>query len=148
MTQPPNPPDVPLEPLRLTEGQLVRILEHLREGAPLEACGILAGKGSQVTRVLPMRNAAASRVRFEIDPLEQLEVMKQLRAEGLDIVAIFHSHPDTAAYPSATDIQYATWWQDVWFLIVSLRGPSPEPRCFRILADQVHETSLTVLPDA
>ncbi|HEY3283447.1 MAG TPA: M67 family metallopeptidase [Armatimonadota bacterium] len=132
------------EPLSLTSAQLDRILAHLREEAPLEGCGLLLGREGRVTEVLPMRNAAASTVRYEIDPVEQLAVHKRLRAEGLSLLSIYHSHPVTEAYPSSTDVAHAEWWQEVWFLIASFRHPTPEVRCFRIIDGEVVETGVAM----
>lgn len=132
--------------LRLGPGLMDQIVEHLRREAPLEGCGLIYGQGSRGQAVVPMRNTLASPFRFEMDPLEQIAVAKRFREEGLALLAIYHSHPSTEPYPSATDVEWAEAWQSAWFLIVSLRREEPEARCFRIEEGQVREVHVVEEP--
>jgi proteasome lid subunit RPN8/RPN11 len=134
-----------LPPLRMTEGQRRAILDHCRSGLPYEACGLIFGKGREAAEVRPMRNAARSTTFYELDPREQIDAMESARKEGLDLVGIFHSHPVTRPYPSKTDIEFAGFWEDVWFLIASFRFEDPELCCYRIIGDRVTETGLEII---
>jgi proteasome lid subunit RPN8/RPN11 len=78
---------------------------HVNFEAPLEACGLLGGRDGVATVVYPVKNAAASPTRFEMDPKAQLRAMNQIEAEGLELVAVFHSHPKGPSILSPTDIR-------------------------------------------
>jgi proteasome lid subunit RPN8/RPN11 len=135
-----------LPPLRMTESQRQTILNHCRVGLPFEACGLIFGKGRDSAQVTPMRNAAQSTTFYTLDPAEQLQVMEDARESGLDLVGIFHSHPVTRPYPSKTDVEFAGFWEDVWFLIASFRNDStPELCCYRIIGDTVTETGIEIV---
>lgn len=90
--------------LSLTDEQLNRMIAHVESQLPLEACGLLAGKGSSVESVLPATNQAQSPARFAMDPLEQLQAFEWIDSHGLELVGIFHSHPAGPETVSPTDI--------------------------------------------
>jgi proteasome lid subunit RPN8/RPN11 len=109
--------------LRLTSAQLESMRAHVEACLPLEACGLLAGSGDTVQKVIPVSNEARSPVRFRMSPVEQLHSFDQMEREGLDLIGIFHSHPAGPERPSATDIAeaayevvYVIWsrFQDTW----------------------------------
>src|SRR5208282_2319975 len=93
------------------------MLSHCREGYPNEACGILAGSGHEVSRLFRMQNVESSPVSYLMDSKKQFEVMKTLREDSLAIVALFHSHPASAAFPSAKDVALA-FYEDSAYVIV------------------------------
>ena len=121
------------------------MIAHCREGYPNEACGILAGRGREVSRLFRMRNVESSPVSYLMDSKEQFEVMKSLREERLSIVALFHSHPDSAAYPSAKDVALA-FYEDSAYVIVSLSEREPMVKAFFITNGGVEEIEIRVLP--
>ena len=88
--------------------------------APIEACGILAGSDSKVEKLYKMTNVENSNSHFMMEPKEQFTVVKDIRSAGLEMLAIYHSHPETPARPSAEDIRLALT-PDVIYLIVSLQ---------------------------
>lgn len=110
------------------------LIAHARDGFPLEVCGILGGSGESVSAIYRMTNTDASNEHFMMEPREQFAVVKALRAEGLSMLAIYHSHPETPARPSAEDIRLAlTPW--VSYVIVSLADPAgADVKSFRIEA--------------
>jgi proteasome lid subunit RPN8/RPN11 len=125
------------------------IISHSREAYPEEACGILAGKGNSVERVARMKNLDASRVTYRFDPDEQNRAFRDLQREGLRMVAIYHSHTDSPAYPSQTDIGRAFFpgttepnFPETAYVIVSLAQEKPEVRAFMIMEDGVEEISI------
>ena len=83
------------------------LIDHARRDFPLEACGILGGTDSTVSAHYPMANTDQSNEHFMMEPREQFAVIKDLRAKGLKMLAIYHSHPETPARPSAEDIRLA-----------------------------------------
>ncbi|MGZ9166599.1 MAG: Mov34/MPN/PAD-1 family protein [Anaerolineales bacterium] len=85
------------------------MLQHVEQNAPLEACGLLAGKNNSVKKVLLVRNQAQSPVRFVMDPYEQLDAFEWIDSHALDLVGIFHSHPAGPETASVTDIAEAAY---------------------------------------
>ena len=107
------------------------IIAHARRDFPLEACGILGGTEGVVSEHYPMANTDQSNEHFTMEPKEQFAVIKDLRAKGKEMVAIYHSHPETPARPSEEDIRLALT-PGVSYLIVSLAGAVPEVKSYRI----------------
>ncbi|HEY3311609.1 MAG TPA: M67 family metallopeptidase [Anaerolineales bacterium] len=128
--------------LILKRAHMFAMQRHINYEAPLEACGMLGGKDRQVELVLPVKNAAQSKVRFIMDPKAQLRAMEQVEAEGMEILAIFHSHPRGPSSPSPTDIEEAAY--PVVNIIWSKAGRRWQARGFWIEAGQVEEVPLTV----
>src|ERR1041385_2434670 len=85
------------------------MFDHVQRHWPEEACGILAGPGTQVERVYLIENAQHSRTEYYMDPTQQINAMLEIEAAGWDISAIFHSPPAGPARPSATDIDRALY---------------------------------------
>jgi proteasome lid subunit RPN8/RPN11 len=109
------------------------IISHALEGFPLEVCGILGGMDGVVSACYPMTNTDASNEHFMMDPKEQFTVVKELRRQGLEMTAIYHSHPETPARPSEEDIRLA-FTPDVSYVIVSLMEQErPDLRSFRVV---------------
>lgn len=98
-----------LSQLTITRKQWDEMLKHVEQNAPLEACGLLAGKNDRVEHVILVRNQAESPVRFVMDPYEQLAAFEWIDSNGLDLVGIFHSHPAGPATASPTDIAEAAY---------------------------------------
>ncbi|MBI2320849.1 MAG: M67 family metallopeptidase [Chloroflexi bacterium] len=93
--------------ITLARRQLYEMLAHAMAEDPGECCGLLAGHSGRVARVYRLRNAEEEptrRTRYTIDARDQIRAMREMDDEGLDLVGIFHSHPRTASYPSATDL--------------------------------------------
>jgi len=81
---------------------------------------------------------------YRMDPQEQFAAIKAMEAKGQDLIAIYHSHPQTPAYPSKTDVARA-YYPDSYYLIVSLQDRSaPSVRAFRIVDEQITEESVTI----
>lgn len=130
--------------LYLTEKIVKELVHHAERGAPLEVCGILAGGEGRAEKYYPMSNADESGTTFFMEPRDQLEVMKEIRNLNLEMVAIFHSHPETPAYPSARDVELA-FYPEVSYAIVSLRDiKKPEVRSFRIDEGKIKEEEVIV----
>jgi len=121
------------------------ILEHCSSAFPNEACGILAGKEGRVARVYAVTNIEPSPVSYFMDPGEQLHVQKQMRERKEEMVAIFHSHPQSPAYPSAKDVNLAVY-EDTFYVIVGLsEGKVNEIRAFTITEGNVREVGIRVV---
>lgn len=110
------------------------MIAHCDAGRPNEACGLLGARDGAVVKVFRMTNAAASPVRYALEPKEQLAVYRYLEENALDLAGVFHSHTRTEAYPSPTDIRLAT--EDVPYVIVSLATEPASIRAWRITKDR------------
>ena len=120
-----------------------QMLEHIHQHAPLEACGLLAGKDNRVERVILIRNKAQSPVRFVMDPYEQLQAFEWIESSGLDLLGIFHSHPAGPATASQTDVEEAAY--EVVHLIWSKDQNGWKARGFRIQNGRATEVSLQIV---
>jgi len=120
------------------------IIAHCQARYPKEACGILAGVGGTVERVFPMTNVDDSPISYAFDPKEQLRVQKAMAEGKLDLLAIYHSHTATAAYPSPVDVARASepgvalLMPDVRYVLVSLKDlKQPDIKNYTIRDGQV-----------
>ena len=128
----------------IPRGLLRSVIAHARERAPEEVCGWLAGEGQRVTRVYPVPNIAEEpRVSFRMDPEAQLRAMHETTSRGLKLTGTYHSHPNTPALPSLQDRALA-YYPESSHLIVSLKEPHPEVRCYRIMQRGYVEIEVTV----
>ena len=84
-----------------------QLIEAAEGSSPLEACGLLAGKGSDINKFYEMTNADASPEHFTMLPEEQFAAIKDMRANGTEMLAIWHSHPETPPRMSEEDIKLA-----------------------------------------
>ncbi len=130
--------------IRLTKDQASELIEHSKTESPNEACGILAGKDGMLERAYKMTNKDKSARTFFMDPQEQLKVMKEIRSSGLDFIGIYHSHPETKAYPSAHDVELA-YYPEVSYVIASLEDKNnPGIRSFKIVEGKITEEEVKV----
>ncbi len=115
------------------------MLAHADGLWPEEACGLLAGRDGRAVRLYPVENSLHSPVAYEMEPVQQIKAMLAMEAEGLELIAIYHSHPDGPARPSATDIA-AAYYPDAVQLILSLADRErPSLRAFTIIDGVVAE---------
>ena len=122
------------------------IVAHARRDHPDEACGIVAGPAGsgRPERVVEMTNAARSMTRYEFEPAEQLRVYREMDDRDEEAVVVYHSHTATEAYPSRTDVRYASQ-PDAHYVLVSTRDPDEtEFRSFRIVDDVVTEEEIRI----
>lgn len=99
------------------------IIAYAKAGLPNEACGLLGGtvdgKDRRIEKVYYLTNIDASREHFSMDPKEQFEAVKDMRANGLILIGNFHSHPESPSRPSEEDKRLA-YDSSVRYLILSL----------------------------
>jgi len=119
------------------------MIDHCRKGYPYEACGILAGEGHVASKLYAMTNIEKSPVSYQLDPKEQFNALKDIRANHLSMVAIFHSHPSSAAYPSLTDVNLA-FYEDAVYVIVSLSESTPVVKGFSIKQGKIEEAEVAI----
>jgi proteasome lid subunit RPN8/RPN11 len=107
--------------MRIAQSLIDEMVAHAREDLPNECCGMVGGAGGEASVVVPVVNSAASPLRFEMDPQGQYNALKAIEDDGREMLAIYHSHTKSAAYPSQTDVNQAVNWPDAIYLIVSLQ---------------------------
>lgn len=129
--------------MRISQSLLDRIVEQARAEAPNECCGMIASEDGAAVEVHPARNTAASPLRYEMDPNEQLQIHNAIEDAGRELGAIYHSHTRSAPYPSQTDINLA-FYPEVLYVIVGVAGVQAELRAFRIVDGEVSEQPLEV----
>ena len=106
--------------MKISRALVDEMVAHAREDLPNECCGMVAGLDGEATEVIRVANAAASPLRYEMDPKAQYEAWKSIEDGGRELLAIYHSHTKSAAYPSQTDVNQAVAWPDQVYVIVSL----------------------------
>jgi proteasome lid subunit RPN8/RPN11 len=118
------------------------MLAHAREEAPRECCGLLVGRETSIARSVRARNLDVKATRYLIDPEDHFAAIRSARAECLDVVGAYHSHPSGTPVPSATDIAEADSGADFLYVIVSLSGD--DVRAYRIEAGAYTRVDLRV----
>ena len=133
--------------LRVPKQIYDQIVAHARRDHPDEACGVVAGPAGsdRPERFIPMTNAARSPTFYEFDSTEQFQVWKQMDDNDEEPVVLYHSHTATEAYPSRTDVSYASE-PGAHYVLVSTREPTvTEFRSYRIADGQVTEEPVAVV---
>ncbi|MCL5290967.1 MAG: M67 family metallopeptidase [Actinobacteria bacterium] len=133
-----------LKEVLIDKHRFARLLTHCAKSVPKEACGILAGWAGRVELVIPVTNISEEpERRYRLNEAEQFEAFKRMRREGVELVGIYHSHPATEAYPSATDVELA-FYPEAAYLIVSLRDGGVDTQAFRIVDGEIKKIELVV----
>ena len=120
------------------------LFDHAKTGLPEEVCGYLAGTGREVTRQFRLTNIDHSNEHFSFDPSEQFQAVREARKAGLQILANYHSHPETPARPSQEDIRLA-FDPNISYMIVSLADNLPDVKSFRIKNGEVEKEEILVI---
>lgn len=118
--------------MRLPRELAQELVAHARDDLPNECCGMIAGRDGTATRVIRATNTEASPFMYVMDPREQLRIWEEIEDAGEEVLAVYHSHTRSAAYPSRTDVELA-FFPETLYVIVSLADrDAPEIRAFRI----------------
>jgi proteasome lid subunit RPN8/RPN11 len=135
--------------VRLPPELAQELVAHATRDLPNECCGMIAGRGDTATRVHRATNTEGSPFMYVMDPQEQLRMMDEIDESGDDLLAVYHSHTRSAAYPSRTDVELA-FFPDTLYLIVSIADrDAPEIRAFRLSrgapeGEQIHEEEVQI----
>ncbi len=132
--------------LKLKKSDYDKMLKHCKDGLPNESCGLLAGtvegEVKTVTKIYLLTNIDASNEHFSMDPKEQFAALKDARANGVEIIGNFHSHPESPSRPSEEDKRLA-YDPSIEYLILSLQEANhPVLKAFGIDKDKnvtIHE---------
>jgi [CysO sulfur-carrier protein]-S-L-cysteine hydrolase len=120
------------------------LLTEARREPELECCGLLAGRDGVISTVLRARNALRSATAYEIAPAELFSLFRRMRAEGLDHMAIYHSHPRGDNAPSLRDVEQAFYPAAAYFILSPRHDAARPVRAFRIVAGESRELVVTL----
>ena len=120
--------------------------EHARREPLMECCGMFAGRDGLITRAFPAVNAARHpATEYEIARKELFQFTREIRAVGLQLLGIYHSHPNGKNEPSARDIEQAYYPDVAYFIISPLAGAEKPVRAFSICDGRVAELEIRVV---
>ena len=130
--------------LKISVDIFEQMVAQAKAEMPVEACGILAGSNGKARKLYAMTNTDKSSDHFMMEPKEQFEVVKDIRSSGLEMLAIYHSHPATPARPSQEDIRLS-FTPGVTYVIVSLQDSNgPVVKGFNIENGNVTEVPVEI----
>ena len=133
--------------LTIAAGLRDQIVAHARADHPDEACGVVAGPAGsdRPERFIPMMNAERSPTFYRFDSMEQFQVWKEMDERDEEPIVIYHSHTATAAYPSRTDVSYASE-PGAHYVLVSTRDPdTTDFRSYRITGEVITEEPVEIV---
>jgi proteasome lid subunit RPN8/RPN11 len=120
------------QPVIVPAGVYNAIIAHARAGKPEEICGVVRGRGLEAYEAIRGRNIAAERIEnYEVDP-QTLLLQFEFEDQGDQMMGIYHSHPVTVAYPSATDAWNAHYPDCIYFICSLEHDDAPVIRAFRM----------------
>ena len=136
--------------LTISRGLYEKIVGHARDDHPDEACGVVAGPAGsdRPVRFIHMLNAERSPTFYRFDSAEQLKVWREMDDRDEEPIVIYHSHTATEAYPSRTDISYASEPNAHYVLVSTRDEENTEFRSYRIIDGDVSEETVDITPEA
>jgi [CysO sulfur-carrier protein]-S-L-cysteine hydrolase len=131
---------------------LAAMLAQAAAELPNECCGLLGGAPTpdghlRARSFHPLVNAAASPTAYESEPRGMFRAMRELRSSGMDVVAVYHSHPSSPPVPSRHDLALS-WGEGVVNLIISLQSAQPEVRGWWLKATDYLEADWECVEEA
>jgi proteasome lid subunit RPN8/RPN11 len=110
------------------------IVNHARDEQAHEACGIIAGQVGVASRIIPISNVATNaQYHYQMDAQELLQALKAIDAADEDMLAVYHSHPNSEAIPSLEDVREAELnTPNIVHLIISLKYGKARLQAWRI----------------
>ena len=132
--------------MRIAQALIDEMVAHAREDLPNECCGLIGGIDGQARTLYRARNAFASPFSYRVDPSDQYRIIeKEMREQGEELLAIYHSHTKSPAYPSQTDLNEAVNWPEQAYLIVSLADPdSPDVKAYWLKEMKIADAELDI----
>jgi len=129
---------------RLEKRYANEMIAHARVEAPNECCGLLAGKDGKITKLFRATNAERSPTRYNIDSRELIKIYQEIEGKGWEFLGIYHSHVQSQAYPSPTDVRLALWPDSIYLIVSLMDERAPQIKAFRIVDGVVGEEELEV----
>ncbi len=136
--------------MSLTQSQVKRLGARARADAPNETCGLIGGQNGRALQIYPLKNVDDNpRIRYLADPQELLYAVREVEeAHDWQVLAIYHSHPASPAYPSPTDVERAFYPDAVYILISLMKPDAVDVRGFKIQEAKITEVTLDVEEEA
>jgi len=129
--------------VKISQQLVDEMVAHAREDLPNECCGMIGGRDGEARRVVRVENAAASPLRYEMDPQGQYDALRAIEDAGEELIGIYHSHTRSAAYPSQTDVNEARMWPEQAYVIVSLENDeAPDVKAFDLADLKIADVEL------
>ena len=131
--------------MKISQALIDEMVAHAREDLPNECCGMIGGRDGIASSVVRVENAAASPLRYEMDPQGQFDALKAIEDGGDELLGIYHSHTRSAAYPSQTDVNEAVMWPEQVYVIVSLEHEdAPDVKAYDLADLKIADVELDV----
>jgi proteasome lid subunit RPN8/RPN11 len=133
--------------MRIAQSLIDEIVAHAREDLPNECCGMVGGKGGEATTVYRARNEFESPLRFGVDSGDLFRIVqKEIPDRDEELVAIYHSHTKSPAYPSQTDVNMArdSWPDAIWIIVSLANEDDPDVKAYWLRDLTIGEADLVV----
>jgi proteasome lid subunit RPN8/RPN11 len=130
------------ETLALPQSVRAEIIAHARDHKPRECCGIIAGRDGRVAQIHRLTNVEPGNTRYLFDDEEFFQLYWDIENRGDSLLAVYHSHPATLAYPSKTDVEFALWPEAVYVICSLEHDDAPVIRGFRIVEGEITEVTI------
>ena len=134
-----------MEILAIKKEILEAMIQHAREEAPLECCGLLMGAEQTITHHRRMGNVLQSPNRYSMDPRALFDFFREMRSLQLRHLGIYHSHPASEAYPSKTDLDESHYPDCTYFIISLKEVQTPSIRAFQLAHRVIQEKTFQVI---
>jgi proteasome lid subunit RPN8/RPN11 len=122
------------------------ILENARASPGIECCGLLAGHNEIITRAFPVTNAAPNPpTAYDVAVVDLVRLMREIRSANLELLGIYHSHPNSPNEPSPTDIDLAAYPDAAYFILSPLPNAPNPIRAFSIRDGVVNELQIEIV---
>jgi proteasome lid subunit RPN8/RPN11 len=132
--------------IRIQTGVLQALIDHARQNLQSECCGFLAGRAGKITRAYPAENVAINpATNYEVAAKEIVHLTKAIRTAGLELLGIYHSHPNGKGEPSETDVATVGYPDVAYFIISPMLDVEAPVRAFSIRDGQVAELEIIVV---
>ncbi len=121
------------------------MIAHARRTPSVECCGLLAGRDGAIAKIFPAANSAENpATSYEIAPKDIFSLMRAMRSEGIEMLGIYHSHPNGKNEPSPRDIERAYYSEAAYFIISPREDSKRAVRAFSIRDAHVEELEIFV----
>ena len=130
--------------IRINKNVIEALIDHAQSEMPCEACGYLAAKNGTIIKQYPLTNLDRANDHFSMDPQEQFTAIQDMRSRGLQLAAVYHSHPETPARPSQEDLRLA-FDPQISYVIVSLAKPEATIKSFKIRQGNVTPEDIEIV---
>ena len=128
----------------LSDKDKQELAKYAESEKPYESCVILVGNENEnnwtIKKIFLTENTAKSKVTFTISPDKELEVDQKAKEDNMEIVCIFHSHPESEAYPSETDKKFMKVNPFPWIIY---SRTTKEMNCFILENENVKQIPIT-----